>query len=139
MQPLFLLIDDNRDGRSVISRAVQRKYGEALRHDFPLLQLAAGTLRSLGDVPHPWIAVVGRTPEHDTPGLVAAVRAIQPRIPVIALGRNEEAHASLAAGADQFLDYEAWLLLGVMVERITAALAGGGAESSARRTKTESR
>lgn len=121
MQPRFLLIDDNRDGRSVIARAVQRKYRDAPLHEFGTFAAAVPTLTTLGAEAGNWIVVAGRTGEYATATLVAAIHATHPRVPIVALGREDEAEASLAAGASQFLAYEAWLLLGGVVEKVTAA------------------
>jgi DNA-binding NtrC family response regulator len=123
VQPRFLLIDDNRDGRSVIARAVQRKYRDDTLREFPTFAAARPALVELGTDPDNWIVLGGRTTEYETVALVAAIRAAHRRVPLIALGRPEEAFASLAAGATHFLAYEAWLLLGVMVERVTSGWA----------------
>jgi len=120
VQPQFLLIDDNRDGRSIIARAIQRKYLEASLYAFAAFSAAAPTLQEIEADPGRWIIVTGQTAEHDPVALVAAVRAAHPRVPIIALGRNN-ATAALAAGATHFLEYEAWLLLGVMIERVVAS------------------
>lgn len=121
MQPQFLLIDDNRDGRELIARAVQRKYRDAPLRDFPEFAAAVPVLAEVGADPGDWIVLAGRTAEHGTTALVAAIRAAHPHVPIIALGRQDEARASLEAGATHFLAYEAWLLLGVMVERVISA------------------
>ncbi len=120
MHPQFLLIDDNRDGRSVIARAMQRKYPDAPLRAFASFPAAAGALAEVPADPHNWIVVIGRTPASGTVELAGTVRAAHARVPLIALGRKEDARAALAAGATHFLEYEAWLLLGVMVERVMA-------------------
>jgi DNA-binding NtrC family response regulator len=117
VEPQFLLIDDNRDGRCIIARAVQRKYREALLHEFPAFAAAAPALARLAANPAGLIVVTGRTSEHDPVALVAAVRAVHSGVPIIAMGRNE-ATAALAAGATHFLEYDAWLLLGNLIERV---------------------
>ena len=119
MQAQFLLIDDNRDGRSVIARAVQRKYHDAPLHEFAVFTAAVPALRSMPADPGTWIVMTGKTAEHDPVALVAAVRAEHPRVPIIALGRNET-EAALAAGATHFLEYEAWLLLSGLIGRVIA-------------------
>lgn len=129
MQPQFLLIDDNRDGRSVIVRAVQRKYPEASLLEFTAFSAAAPVLGKLEADPGNWIVVTGQTAEHGPVALVAAARAAHPRVPIIALGRNH-APAAVTAGATHYLEYEAWLLLGVIIERVSAGwkpAADGGA------------
>jgi CheY-like chemotaxis protein len=131
VQPQFLLIDDNRDGRSIIARAVQRKYHAAPLREFTAFAAAAPALQRLETDPGNWIVVTGQTSEHDPVALAAAVRAAHSRVPIIALGRNEAA-AALASGATHFLEYEAWLLLGVMIERVIAEWKGAeGAEPKA--------
>jgi hypothetical protein len=122
MDPQFLLIDDNRDGRCVIARAVQRKFDEAPLHEFAALSAAEPMLQGIGADPGTWIVVTGRTAEHTPVALAAAVRAMHPRVPIIVLGHNEAA-AALAAGATHFLEYEAWLLLGRLIERVTGGWA----------------
>lgn len=118
MQPQFLVIDDNRDGRCVIERAVQRKFHEAPLHAFATLAAAAPVLQRVAAEPGAWIVVTGQTPEHAPVALAAAVRAMHARVPIIVLGHNEAA-AALASGATHFLEYEAWLLLGRLIERVT--------------------
>jgi hypothetical protein len=123
VQPQFLLIDDNRDGRSIIARAVQRKYHAAPLREFTAFAAAAPALQSLGPDPGTWIVVTGQTSEYDPVALAAAVRTTHSRVPIIALGRNDAA-AALASGATHFLEYEAWLLLGVIIERVIASWKG---------------
>jgi hypothetical protein len=120
VSPQFLLIDDNRDGRCLIARAIQRKHPDAPLREFPTFAAAGAALAEMKPDPESWIVLVGRTPEYATAALVAAVCAAHPRVPIIALGRPDEARASLEAGATHFLAYEAWLLLGAMIERVTA-------------------
>jgi len=117
MPSQFLLIDDNRDGRCVIARAVQRKFHEAPLHEFVTFAAALPLLRSLETDPGSWIVVTGQTSEHDPVALAAAVRAVHPQVLLIVLGHNQAA-AALAAGATHFLEYEAWLLLGRLIEGI---------------------
>lgn len=118
MQPQFLVIDDNRDGRCVVARAVQRKFHEAPLHEFATFAAAAPVLQGMAADPGTWIVVTGQTSEHAPVALAAAVRAMHSRVPIIVLGHNEAA-AALASGATHFLEYEAWLLLGKLIERVT--------------------
>ena len=120
MQPQFLVIDDNRDGRCVVARAVQRKFHEAPVHEFASFGAAEMALENLGTSPGPWIVVTGQTADHASPALVAAVRAANSNVPIISLGHNE-AEPALASGATHYLEYEAWLLLGGLIDRMTAA------------------
>lgn len=120
MQPRFLLIDDNRDGRSVIARAVQRKYRDAALHDFMMFSAAVPRLAAMEAEPKHWIVLADRTTEHATTDLVAAIRTAHPRVPSLRLGGRDEAPATLAAGVTHFLAYAAWLLLAGLVERVNA-------------------
>jgi len=120
VQPQFLIVDDNRDGRSVIVRAVHRKYPEAVTREFAEFSKTKPVLAQLPPDAGAWVVLAGRAADLEGVALVAAIRGAHARVPIIALGQSADARATLAAGADHFLEYEAWLLVGVMVERVMA-------------------
>ena len=118
MDPLFIIIDDNRDGHFVLARALFRHYPTATTHEYRDFESARAALAALTVDGGTAVVLLHRTPALEGAALVRAVRAVHPCVPVVALGHPSAAADSLAAGATRFLDYEAWLGLGTMVKEL---------------------
>jgi FixJ family two-component response regulator len=112
----FIIIDDNRDGCFVLSRALFRHYPAATLHEFRDFASAREALANLPPDGGAALILLHRIPNIGGAQLVRAVREIHDRVPIVALGDPELGPEVLAAGATRFLDYEAWLRLGTLVK-----------------------
>ncbi|HWA29435.1 MAG TPA: hypothetical protein VG734_27540 [Lacunisphaera sp.] len=112
----FIIIDDNRDGCFVLSRALFRHYPAATLHEFRDFESARASLASLPPEGGPAVVLLHRIANIGAADLVRAVRTIHERVPIVALGDPASGPQVLAAGATRFLDYEAWLRLGTLVK-----------------------
>jgi len=118
MDPLFIIIDDNRDGHFVLARALFRHYPAATTHEYRDFESARDPLAALSEGGGRAVVLLHRTPALEGAALVRAVRGVHPSVPVVALGHPSTGKEALAAGATRFLDYEAWLGLGTMVKEL---------------------
>ena len=117
----FLLIDDNREGDSRISGTLLQRFPEAKLTEFPTFAAARDALSGLPLEAPDCIAIAGRVRDLATVPLIKAVRACNSCVPVIAMGSLIDEPEAIGAGANRFLDYEAWLLLPPTIHRLRAA------------------
>jgi DNA-binding NtrC family response regulator len=118
MDPLFIIIDDNRDGRFVLSRALFRHYPNAAIHEYRDFTGAREALAGLPADGGQTMVLLHRAPDSEGPELIRSVREVHPRVTIVALGNPATAAQAIAAGATRFLDYEAWLGLGTLVKSL---------------------
>lgn len=112
----LLIIDDNPDGRVLLVRTLRRKFPNA-----DLLEVAdAGTALSvLGGVK--FDAVIShRAGEFKGEQLVRLLRTANANVPIVMISGIERTEAARAAGANRFLNYDQWLLLGGIIEEMIA-------------------
>jgi len=112
----FLIIDDNRDGRFVLSRALFQKYRSATLHEFRDLAAARESLEKLPLDGGQTVVLLHRTPQLEGAALIRSVRALHRRVLIVALGDPAIAGQAIEAGATCFLEYAAWLRLGPMIK-----------------------
>ena len=106
--PVFLIVDKDLDGQSLLSRTLLRKFPSATVEtcDDAFLAVALTNARKIdGIVVHRAIGVSGE----DT---VRQLRAVDPGVPIIMVSWVNRSDSALAAGANRFLDFDAWLMLG---------------------------
>jgi len=118
MKPHFLVIDDNRDASSLISRALLQRFPQAQLTEFSSFAVVRDELLRLPMEAAGWIVVAGRVADLETVPLVRAIRVCHRSVPVIAMGEPPDESETLQAGANRFLAYEAWLLLAPAVDRL---------------------
>jgi CheY-like chemotaxis protein len=107
----FLIVDDNLEGQSILSRMLLRKFPNALIEVSGDADTALSTARK--GVAAMLIHRAGKVSGID---LTDRLRAINPSVPILLLSETEEAQkAALAAGATKFLHYDKWLLVGSIV------------------------
>lgn len=116
MERRFLIIDDNRDERSLLSRALVGHYPAAPAQEYRDFESAREVLAGLVSEEDQTVVLVHRTQKMEGADLVRCIRKANSRIPIIALGEARAAEEVLAAGATRFLPYEAWLRLGRLVK-----------------------
>lgn len=110
----FLIVDDNADGRSLLTRTLLRKFPQSLATECGDADTATVTVQteSVDAI------VVHRAGE--TPGLelVTNLRAVAPKVPIVYVSGVERTEEALAAGATAFLNYDAWLRLGSLISEL---------------------
>jgi hypothetical protein len=62
-----------------------------------------------------------RTYDYDGETLVALFRRVNPRVPIIMVSGYDRAAGAKAAGADHFLNYDQWLMIGSVVSEAIAS------------------
>lgn len=62
-----------------------------------------------------------RTYDYDGGTLVALFRGVNPSVPIIMISGYDRTARAKAAGADHFLNYDQWLMIGTVVSQAIAA------------------
>ena len=115
----FLIIDDNPDGRDLLVRTLRRKYPNAQIQDVAAPHIAINFARIRA-----WDVIVAhRAGEMDGESLIRELRTAAPTTAILGVSGMDRAVGMKAAGANAFLNYDAWLLLGNAVEELVARAA----------------
>lgn len=113
----FLIVDDNSDSRQLLVNTLARSYPEAVMHECRQGD-AAIALAKRSDLS----AIIShRTFDYDGETLVALFRRVNPTVPIIMVSGYDRADRAKAAGADCFLNYDRWLMIGKVVSAAIAA------------------
>jgi CheY-like chemotaxis protein len=110
----FLLVDDIDDNRYLLAKTLLRKFPSStcIECRTSATALAAAT----GE--RPVAVVVHRADDLDGPQLIRRMRAMGVQVPIIMVSGREDCPEAVAAGATTFLNYDAWLRIGTVVEEI---------------------
>ena len=118
----FLILDDNPDGRFMVSKTLLRKFPQAMIHECADCDVAAEFVKSS----QPSLAIVHRSLDADHVEAIQKLRAINPDLIILALSGDPRKEAEvLNAGATKFLHYDKWLLIGHVVADLLTPQAGG--------------
>jgi response regulator RpfG family c-di-GMP phosphodiesterase len=117
----FLVIDDNPDGRFLVSKTLLRKFPnsvviEAQTGDAAFRVLATEKVT---------LIVCHRTFEFDVIALVKEIRSRNATIPIVVMSGIDRSESVRSVGADAFLTYEEWLMIGnrvadLLLQRVQA-------------------
>lgn len=108
----FSILDDNPDGRYMLSRTILRRFPRSVVNESQDLDAA---LEAMKNCP-PSAVLVHRTLEADQIQAIQRIRAEQPNIPIVALSGDEKRESdALKAGATKFLHYDRWLIIGTVL------------------------
>ena len=112
LSPLvFLLVELNPEGVDLLSRTLSRKFPGSIilarQHVADVIQVAA--MHTLDAI------IVHRSIEASGEHLVRLLKVAQPTTPLIMISSVDRAREAEEAGADAFLLYDAWLMLGGVV------------------------
>jgi len=115
--PKFLIIDDVEENRFLISKTLLRKFPGAL------VQECEETAPALAAAQHDRLAaiIVHRSTELSGPAVIAKLRRLNPSVPIVMVSGRESCPEAIEAGANAFLNYEAWLRIGTVVEDVMDA------------------
>lgn len=112
--PQFLIIDNNRDTGELLARSLRRKYPLAVVRYCDEATVAVELVAR-----HPWnVVVLHRAFDADAVHLVHALRATHATVPIVVVSAVDRSEAVLSAGANGFLNFEQWLLLGSTVANL---------------------
>lgn len=117
IQVRFLVVDDNSDSRQLLVKTLARKYPDAVMHECRQGDVAIA-LAKRADL----TAIVShRTYDYDGETLVALFRKVNSTVPIIMVSGYDRTARAKAAGADHFLNYDQWLMIGTVVSEAIAA------------------
>ena len=104
----FLVIDDNPDGRFLVSKTLLRRFPGAVLTECQTADAAFHVLaRELVS-----LVVCHRTFEFDAVSLTRELRERNKAVPIVMMSGIDRRDAALAAGANAFLTYDEWLMVG---------------------------
>lgn len=116
----FLIIDNNSRGLLYVSKTLLRHFPEAVVQECQDLNTAIGLVRELSADEHQTVVIAHRTLQADGRHLVAALRAVHPSVPIVWMSDPQDERLAQSLGATRFLDKDAWLVIGSMVEDLVA-------------------
>jgi DNA-binding NtrC family response regulator len=112
----FLVIDENPDGRFLLSKALLRAFPDAAVLECQVAETGFRVLR------HEDVAAViaHRTFEFDGVSLIRELRKIDAAVPIIMTSGIDREKLALEAGATAFFSYDQWLKIGMFVTELLA-------------------
>lgn len=110
----FLVIDHHKDSRFLLVKCLARKFPHAVIVEAEDGELAIDIARERGLA----AIVTHRTREYFGTELVAKLREVNERVPIVMVSGIERTAPALAAGADRFMLYDEWLRIGTLVKEL---------------------
>lgn len=117
LYPVFLVIDHNPEGRLLLGRTLLRKFPTAILQECDTVEAALAALKKSrvdAVVSHRVIGFDGAT-------TVAMIRQAHPDLPIVMVSGVDRAQEARAAGASEFIRFDAWLTVGSVVDRLLSA------------------
>jgi CheY-like chemotaxis protein len=113
-QPHFLVVDRDPDGRFLILATLIRRYPHGVISDCQTSQTALQMARKSKLT----AIIVHNAVDMDGAEMTAALREVQPDVPIVMLSTLDKKGEALAAGATEFLLTDEWLRLGGVLTSI---------------------
>ncbi len=110
----ILIVDDVAENRFLLAKTLLRKFPRAIIQECENSE--AGIAAAKND--HLSVAVVHRAADLDGVRLIAQMRRANATLPLIMVSGRETCPEATLAGANTFLNYEAWLRIGTVVEEV---------------------
>ncbi|HEY1109706.1 MAG TPA: hypothetical protein VGE76_13755, partial [Opitutaceae bacterium] len=107
----FLIVDDNADARSLLTRTLIRKFPQSIASECGDANTAILIARSEKLT----AIVVHRAGEVTGLELIPLLRKVAPTVPLVYVSGIDRSQAAIKAGATAFLNYDAWLGLGTLI------------------------
>jgi CheY-like chemotaxis protein len=119
--PHFLIVDDNPDGRFLVAKTILRKFPTAVILECQTAEAAFAAMQ--GQV----ISAIVSHRTFDAAGveLVTELRKRNSNVPILMMSGIDRHEDALLAGANAFLTYEQWLLVGSTIEMLLGVPASG--------------
>jgi CheY-like chemotaxis protein len=110
----FLIVDDNSDSRFLLVKTLLRKFPQAVVQecqdgDAAIAMTRAEKLDAI---------VAHRATEIDGLTLIRLLRQVNPTLPIVMVSGIDRSKEAIAAGANYFLSYDAWLRIGTVVAEL---------------------
>lgn len=100
----------------LLAKTLMRKFPQAVvfecQHGDAAVRLVAAEKISA--------VVAHRTFDYDGETLVSLLRRVNPKVPIVMVSGYDRSDRAVAAGADAFLNYDAWLKIGSVVAEVIA-------------------
>jgi CheY-like chemotaxis protein len=107
----FLIVDDNADSRTLLCKTLLRKFPDSVIQECQNGDTAIAVVRG----ERLQAVIAHRTFEYDGETLVRLLRRVDPAVPIIMVSGYDRREIAAAAGADAFMNYDAWLTVGTVV------------------------
>lgn len=117
---VFLVVDDNPDGRFLVSKTLLRKFPRARVIECQTAETAFETLAQQT----PSLIVTHRTFEFNGIDLLRELRQRAPSTPILMTSGIDQRASALSAGADAFYTYDQWPMIGNHVAQLLIEHAG---------------
>jgi DNA-binding NtrC family response regulator len=113
----FLVIDENPDGRFLLSKTLLRAFPNAAVVECQSADTAFQVLQTES------VAAIlsHRTLEFDGAGLVRELRKINADVPIVMVSGFDREKLALEAGATRFFNYDQWPRIGIFIAELLAA------------------
>jgi CheY-like chemotaxis protein len=110
--PKFLVVDDVAENRYLLAKTLLRKFSASL------IQECEDSAPAIAAAQHDRLTaiIVHRSSDVDGLSLIAMIRQVNPSVPIIMVSGRESCPGAIEAGATAFLNYDAWLRIGTVVE-----------------------
>jgi len=122
----FLVVDDVAENRFLLAKTLLRKFPLSLiqecQESVPAIQ--AAQTEPLAAI------IVHRAADVDGLSLVSMLRQVNPLVPIVMVSGRESCPDATEVGANAFLNYDAWLRIGTVVEDLLKAASPGRSSSS---------
>lgn len=115
--PEFLVVDDNADNRFLLAKTLIRKFPNALVQECQDSEPALVAARRASLT----AAIVHRAGDVDGLSLIEMLRKARPALPILFVSGGDVRSKAFDTGATAFLDYDAWLRVGLVVEDMLRA------------------
>ena len=117
LPPKFLIVDDNADSRFLLVKTLLRKFPQAILQETQDGESAVALVQS-GTID---AVVVHRAAEIDGISLIRNLRQTNLTLPIVMVSGLDRSKAAIDAGANTFLNYDAWLRIGTVVNELISA------------------
>jgi DNA-binding NtrC family response regulator len=115
----FLVIDENSDGRFLLSKTLLRAFPNAMVVECRSADTAFHVLQT-----EEVAAILShRTLEFDGAGLVRELRKLNAEVPIVMVSGFDREKLALEAGATRFFNYDQWPRIGIFVAELLAGAA----------------
>ena len=110
----FVIVDDIDDNRFLLSKALLRSFPASRITEC----LESSAALAAVQCEKPAAIIVHRSLDLSGPALIRALRGVDATTPIIMVSGRESCPEAIEAGANAFLNYEAWLRIGTVVGEV---------------------
>jgi DNA-binding response OmpR family regulator len=115
------VLESSDSGALLLARTLKRKFPEAIVNQ-GITSASAAEFATDESIE---LYVVHRVPGEEAASVVRRIKAARPNAPVIMVSAIDRSKDAISAGADAFLLFDQWLMIGITAERLLARVADG--------------